>query len=88
MARRENTTGELSYPDPVTAAHDYSALHELVDRLEPDQVVELTEHALRLVGASGGRFRVLRSFDGPMTDLGAQAKRVVRSELGEDDADR
>jgi len=31
------------------------------------------------------RFRVLRGFDGPATDLGSQAKDLARAELGEDD---
>lgn len=71
----------------VTAAHDYSELHRLIDRLEPEQAAELRDHALRLVG-SDGRFRVLRSFDGPPTDLAARARDVVRTELGEDNAAR
>lgn len=71
----------------MTAAHDYSDLHRLIDRLEPEQAAELKEHALRLV-KSGGRFQVLRSFDGPATDLGARAKQIARAELGEDDAAR
>ena len=75
------------YPGWVTAAHDYSDLHRLIDRLEPDQAAELREHALRLV-KTGARFHVLRSFDGPATDLGARAKQVARAELGEDDAAR
>jgi hypothetical protein len=61
----------------VSADHDYTGLHELIERLEPDQVDELRAHALRLVGASG-RFTVLRTFDGPATDLGARAKRLLR----------
>lgn len=76
------------YPDLVTVAHDYADLHRLIDRLEPGQAAEIKEHALRLVGADAGRFRVLRSFDGPSTDLGARAKQVARAEIGEDDADR
>lgn len=72
----------------VTAAHDYSDLHELIERLEPDQAEELREHALRLVKPAGGRFKVLRPFDGPRTDLGARAKEVIRAELGQSDADR
>lgn len=72
----------------MTAAHDYSDLHELVDRLEPEQAEELREHALRLVRPSGGRFKVLRSFSGPRTDLGARAREVIRAEFGQDDADR
>jgi hypothetical protein len=77
----------LPYPDVVTAAHDYTDLHELIERLEPDQADELRQHALRLVGASG-RFKVLRTFDGPATDLGARAKQIVRAEISEADADR
>ena len=72
----------------MTAAHDYSDLHELVDRLEPEQAEELREHALRLVRPAGGRFKVLRSFSGPRTDLGAQARDVIRAEFGQGDADR
>jgi hypothetical protein len=72
----------------VTAAHDYSDLHDLIDRLEPEQAEELREHALRLVRPGGGRFRVLRSFAGPRTDLGARAREVMRAELGQGDADR
>lgn len=71
----------------MTAAHDYSDLHELIDRLEPDQAEELRKHALRLVRPTGGRFKVLRAFDGPQTDLGARAKDVIRAELGQGDAD-
>ena len=62
----------------MTAAHDYSDLHRLIDRLEPEQAAEIKEHALRLVGGGVGRFRVLRPFDGPATDLGAQAVRGAR----------
>ena len=72
----------------MTAAHDYGDLHELIDRLEPDQAEELREHALRLVKPASGRFRVLRAFDGPRTDLGARARGVIRAEFGHGDADR
>jgi len=72
----------------VSAAPDYTELHRLIDRLAPEQVAELQEHALQLVSGAGRRFRRLRSFDGPATDLGARAKHVARAELGEDDADR
>jgi hypothetical protein len=72
----------------VTAAHDYSDLHELIDRLEPDQAEELREHALKLVRPEGGRFKVLRVFSGPSADLGARARQVLRAELGQGDADR
>jgi len=76
------------YPGRVTVAHDYSDLHRLIDRLEPEQAAEIKEHALRLVGAGAGRFRGLRPFDGPAADLGARAKQLVRAEIGEDDAAR
>jgi hypothetical protein len=32
----------------VTAAHDYEDVHELIDRLTPDQLGEVRAHALRL----------------------------------------
>jgi hypothetical protein len=66
----------------VSAAHDYSDLHELIDRLEPEQAEELREHALRLVKPVRGRFKVLRAISGPGTDLGARAREVIRAELG------
>jgi hypothetical protein len=72
----------------VSAAHDYSDLHKLIDRLKPEQAEELREHALRLVKPVRGRFRVLRAFTGPDTDLGARAREVIRAELGQGDADR
>jgi hypothetical protein len=72
----------------MTAAYNYNELHKLVDRLRPDQADELREHALRLIrGGGGGRFRVLRPFDGPATDLGARARELMRAEIGEEDAD-
>ncbi|MFD8155928.1 hypothetical protein [Streptomyces malaysiensis] len=73
----------------MTAAHDYSDLYDIIERLEPEQVEELRRHALRLVKTPPpSRFRVLRSFDGPADDLGARAKDIAREELGEADADR
>jgi hypothetical protein len=72
----------------VTAAHDYHDLHELIDRLEPEQAEELREHALRLVTPQQDRFKVLRAFDGPETDLGSRAREVMRAEFGQGDADR
>ncbi|NJQ00041.1 hypothetical protein [Streptomyces zingiberis] len=73
----------------MTAAYDYSDLHDLIERLEPEQAEELRRHALRLVKTPpASRFRVLRSFDGPAEDVGARAKGIVREELGETDADR
>lgn len=72
----------------MTSAYDYSDLHELIDRLEPEQAEEVRRHALRLVKPAPSRFRILRSFDGPPTDLGARAKDIAREEIGEDDADR
>ena len=72
----------------MTAAHDYHDLHELIDRLEPEQAEELREHALRLVTTQQDRFKVLRAFDGPETDLGSRAREVMRAEFGQGDADR
>lgn len=76
------------HAEGVAAAHDYTDLHQLIDRLQPEQADELREHALRLVEPTGGRFRVLRSFDGPSTDLGARAREILRAEFGQDGADR
>jgi len=67
----------------VTAANDYSDLHELIDCLEPDQADELREHALKLVRPASSRFKVLRVFSGPSTDLerrsssGVELRRVT-----------
>ncbi|MFZ3557623.1 hypothetical protein [Streptomyces sp. BH055] len=72
----------------MKSAYDYSDLHQLIDRLEPEQAEEVRRHALRLVKPAASRFRILRSFDGPPTDLASRAKEVVREEIGEDDADR
>ena len=77
-----------AYSERVTAVDDYTELHRLIDRLQPEQAAEIREHALRLVGAGTSRFRVLRSFDGPPTDLGIRAKQVARAEVGEDNAGR
>lgn len=77
-----------AYPGCMTAAHDYSDLHDLIERLEPEQAEELREHALRLVRPTGGRFKVLRTFSGPKTDLGARAREVIRAELGQGNTDR
>src|ERR1700735_1533294 len=91
ITRRADETGRgpLSYSGTVTAAaHDYSDLHQLIERLEPEQAEELREHALRLVRPAGGRFKILRSFNGPSTDLGARAREVMRAEFGSDDAGR
>lgn len=65
----------------MAAAHDYGDLHELIDRMEPEQVEELRRHAMRLVAAARSHFRVLRAFDRPTADLGARAEDVVRAAL-------
>ena len=75
-----------AYPERVTAADDYSDLHELIDRLGPDQAKELREHALRLAKQAGGRFKVLRTSSAPRVDLGAKAREVIRAELGQGDS--
>ncbi|WP_431965257.1 hypothetical protein [Nocardia sp. bgisy134] len=58
----------------MTAARDYSELHALIDQLNPSQADEVRRHVLRLVHPRPERFSVLRTFDGPWTDLGARAK--------------
>lgn len=75
-------------PDGMTAAHDYSDLHELIDRMEPEQAEESREHALRLIKPVRSRFKVVGTFNGPETNLGARAREVIRAEFGRGDADR
>lgn len=41
----------------MTAAHDYEEMHQLIDRLTPDQLGEVRAHALRL---ATGRQRFVR----------------------------
>lgn len=67
----------------VANAH-YPELHELVERLRPDQAQEVRAHLLRLVegGDVPGRLRVLGVFDGPDSDLGAQSEEIIRREAG------
>jgi hypothetical protein len=72
----------------MTSAYDRSDLHELIDHLEPEQAEELRRHALRLVKPAPSRFRILRSFDGSATDLGARVQDIVRTQIGEDDTNR
>ncbi|RJO76474.1 hypothetical protein D5S18_09175 [Nocardia panacis] len=72
----------------MTAARDYSELHALIDRLSPSQADEVQQHVLRLVKPLSSRFSVLRTFDGPATNLGARAKEVLRQEFGGSGADR
>ena len=81
----------------MTAAHEYSELHRLVDRLTPDQVRALRAVALELVrhepstqgGASDVRATVRHlSFvgighGGP--DLAEQSQEILRAELGRTD---
>ncbi|MFF4521307.1 hypothetical protein [Streptomyces bluensis] len=59
----------------MASAYVYSDLHELIDRLEPEQAEEVRRHALRLLKPAPSRFRILRSFDGPSTDLGPGRRR-------------
>lgn len=67
-----------AYAETVPAVHDCSDLHQPIDRLEPEQADELREHALRLVMSTGRRSRVLQSFGGPDTDLGARTRKILR----------
>ncbi|MBF6369548.1 hypothetical protein IU433_08045 [Nocardia puris] len=71
----------------MTAARNCAELHALIDKLDPSQVDEVRRHVLRLVRPQAERFSVLRTFDGPETDLGARAKDILRDEIGRHDAD-
>jgi hypothetical protein len=51
--RRTGGDHARAYNRGVTAAHDYEDVHNLVDRLTPDQVSEVRAHMLRL--AAGRR---------------------------------
>lgn len=59
----------------MTAAHDYSDLHELIDRLEPAQAEELRKLARRLVQPTVRPFKVLRPFSGPRAETEANCGR-------------
>ncbi|MFB6892978.1 hypothetical protein ACFCX4_27125, partial [Kitasatospora sp. NPDC056327] len=60
-------------------------LHDLIDRLDPEQAEEVRRHALRLVGAGETPPRHRLSFTGTgvsaKPDPGAESKRIVRAEL-------
>lgn len=60
----------------MTAAHDYSDLHELIERLEPSQAEEVRAFALHLV-KPGSRFSVLRSFDGHRRGRGSLRGQLI-----------
>jgi hypothetical protein len=64
----------------VAAEHDDSNLCELIERLEPEQAGELREHALWLLNPAGGRFKVLRSCNGPQQGPGVQARQLASPE--------
>ena len=66
----------------LTAAHDYSDLHELIDHLELDQAEKLRAFARRLVKPESQRLRVWRTFEGPRTDLAPPAKSCAPSSAG------
>ncbi|MFB7670051.1 hypothetical protein ACFC26_01415 [Kitasatospora purpeofusca] len=68
----------------MSVAHDhYPELHDLIDRLDPEQAEEVRRHALRPVGEVPPRHRL--SFTGTGVsanpDLDSEAKRIIRSEL-------
>ncbi|WP_328957306.1 hypothetical protein [Kitasatospora purpeofusca] len=70
----------------MSVAHDhYPELHDLTDRLDPEQAEEVRRHALRLVGEGEVPPRHRLSFTGTGVsanpDLGSEAKRIIRSEL-------
>jgi hypothetical protein len=54
-----------------------SDLHELIERLTPEQAYELREHALRLLSPPGGRFKVLGPSTARAWALGAQARQAA-----------
>ena len=69
----------------MSVAHDhYPELHDLIERLSPEQASEVRAHVLRLVrnddSASG--LRVLDVFDGPPEDLGARSEEIIRRKAG------
>jgi hypothetical protein len=77
----------------VSVSTTYSDLHELVDRLTPDQAAALRAVARQLVTAPGpssgiesGRVRRL-SFAGTLRsgkgDLAARSEDIIRAELGD-----
>jgi len=49
---------------------------------------ELRQHALQLITSPVGRFKVLRTFDGPAIDVGARAREIIRTEISQPDAPR
>jgi hypothetical protein len=59
----------------MTAAHDYDDVHQLVEQLTPDQLVEVRAHALRLV--TGHRTFV------PWNELRRTAARLPRVDYTE-----
>ncbi|MFB8236013.1 hypothetical protein ACFC58_05620 [Kitasatospora purpeofusca] len=70
----------------MSVARDhYPELHDLIDRLDPEQAEEVRRHALRLVGEGEVPPRHRLSFTGTGVsanpDLGSEAKRIIRSEL-------
>jgi hypothetical protein len=74
------------YPCFMSVAHDhYPELHDLIERLRPEQAEELRRHALRLVGEDDQQPRHRLSFTGigasTNPHLAAQAKQIIRTEL-------
>ncbi|MFB7376043.1 hypothetical protein ACFC6U_04415 [Kitasatospora purpeofusca] len=70
----------------MSVAHDhYPELHDLIDRLDPEQAEEVRRHALRPVGEGEVPPRHRLSFTSTGVsanpDLGSEAKRIIRSEL-------
>ncbi|MFJ4669145.1 hypothetical protein [Kitasatospora purpeofusca] len=69
----------------MSVAHDhYPELHDLIDRLDPEQAEEVRRHALRLVGEGEVPPRHRLSFTGTGVsanpDLGSEAKRIAVAE--------
>jgi hypothetical protein len=62
------------------AYEHYPELHELIERLRPEQADEVRDHVMRLVEPARGGLRVLGIFDGPDEDLGARSEEIIRQE--------
>jgi hypothetical protein len=78
-------SGGSTYPGIVSVAEEryprYPSLHRLIEQLGPDEAELVQAHVLRLVqNPSPASLRVLRVFDGPGGDLGAESEDVIRRE--------
>jgi hypothetical protein len=60
----------------------YPELHDLINRLRPEQADEVRAHVLQLVraGEAPGGLRVLAVFDGPQGNLAEESEEIIRRE--------